>query len=93
VRGGGALPCPYNPDKHSRRQGNGVQGGGEGGDGEGGGCSQQIATHNNRTHIPLSPCLSVRCVSGGGSMKNLHIAVQNKPKILNLHLLFKGVTQ
>jgi hypothetical protein len=26
-------------------------------------------------------------------VKNSHIAVQNKPKILNFHLLFKGVTQ
>ena len=33
------------------------------------------------THIPLSPCLSVRCVSGGGSIKNLHATVQNRKKL------------
>ncbi len=43
------------------------------GRGEGGGWGRGVTwsrKHPIATHIPLSPCLSVRCVSGGGSIKN-----------------------
>jgi hypothetical protein len=59
----------------------------------GGGDREGEAAHNRQhttTHIPLSPCLSVRCVSGGGSMKNLHIAVQNRGKTRNMNCEGRG---
>ncbi len=59
--GGGALPCTSSPDKHNRRQMKWCARWGERWGGGGWNCSQQITT----ACIPLSPCLSVRCVSGG----------------------------
>jgi hypothetical protein len=48
----------------------------------------QIFFYSVATHIPLSPRLSVRCVSGGGSIKISHVAVQNTCYCLKARRIF-----